>query len=271
MLLEPPPFKYRSPRKISAPILVSSPHSGTSFPETERTIFKSEVLNHPLDTDWYVDRLYEFTLSLGLPMISAEYSRYVIDLNRPTQSQSLYNDGRKETGLYPINSFLGSSLYVDGFTPSDELKNIRMRTIYQPYYNKVETTLRELKEEFGYALLFDAHSIKSRVSTIQSNKFPHFILGTNDGLSCPQKISDVFLKHLLSWKGLEVSENFPFKGGNITRHFGALEPKIWAIQLEMSQDLYLDESNDSIKEKEFNTLASFLRAGFEKLMGISIE
>ena len=271
MVSDQPPFKYCNPKKIRAPILVSSPHSGVRFPVAEQPFFKSEVLNHPLDTDWYIDRLYEFTESLGLPMISAEYSRYVIDLNRPTQSQSLYNDGRKETGLYPVNSFLGSSLYVDGFSLSDEIKNIRMRTIYQPYYDKVETNLQELKDEFGYAILFDAHSIKSQVSTIQSKRFPHFIVGTNDGHSCPKKISDVFLKHLSSRKDLVVSENYPFKGGNITRHFGAIDPNIWAIQLEMSQDLYLDESNDKIKENEFNSLASFLKIGFEKLMGVSIE
>ena len=204
-------------------------------------------------------------------MISAEYSRYVVDLNRPTQSQSLYNDGRKETGLYPIHSFLGSPIYIDGHEITEEMKERRLRAIYRPYYDQIERTLKQLKEDFGYAILFDAHSIKSQVSTIQSKRFPHFIVGTNDGKSCPGMISDVFLNHLSSRKDLIVSQNSPFKGGNITRHFGSMDERIWAMQLEMSQDLYLDESNDRIIENKFNALASFLREGFEKLMGISID
>ena len=73
----------------------------------------------------------------------------------------------------------------------------------------------ELKKEFGYAILFDCHSIKRNVPTISKDPFPDLILGDNDSNSANTILSEVALKTLSKDMLFEVTHNHPFKGGHI--------------------------------------------------------
>ena len=73
----------------TVPILISVPHCGTAFPEELIDQYNTSLLPSPDDTDWYVDRLYDFAPAMGITMITAHYSRWVIDLNRDPQSKPL--------------------------------------------------------------------------------------------------------------------------------------------------------------------------------------
>src|SRR3712207_430138 len=86
-------------RKV--PIILSVPHSGTEFPEELKAQYRPEMIEQPDDTDWFVHDLYNFAPELGITVIHAKYSRWVIDLNRDPTSEPLYNDGRIITGLTP--------------------------------------------------------------------------------------------------------------------------------------------------------------------------
>ncbi|MEJ0010423.1 MAG: N-formylglutamate amidohydrolase [Alphaproteobacteria bacterium] len=56
------------------------------------------------DTDWHVDRLYDFAREMGAHLLVATHSRYVVDLNRGPDDASLY-PGRFTTGLVPRTRF----------------------------------------------------------------------------------------------------------------------------------------------------------------------
>ena len=103
-------FPDEEPTAIHTPILISVPHCGIQFPDEVRNQFNPELIKAPDDTDWFVDHLYDFAPSLGMTMISAVYSRWVIDLNRDPQSKPLYADGRIITELCPTTTFLGESI-----------------------------------------------------------------------------------------------------------------------------------------------------------------
>lgn len=235
-------FKLTRPDKIKYPIILSSPHSGTNFPEEVKSEFLDHVLSHPQDADWYVQRLYDFVLEMGIPLIDARYSRYVVDLNRDPENKALYNDGRKITGVAPTTSFLGEDLYKE--LPSEESIQTRIEKYYWPYYRKIESLISEIKNQFGHVLLWDAHSIKRNVPTIRKMPFPDMILGSNDEQSATRELIDLALETLNEGGLYKVQHNDPFKGGHITRYFGKPNEKVYALQLEMSQDLYLDESSD---------------------------
>ena len=66
------------------------------------------------------------------------------------------------------------------------------------------------------------------------------MLGDNDGLSCSPSLIDV-ARRSLGESSYTLSYNIPFKGGYITRSFGKPESNQHALQLEMSQDIYMDE------------------------------
>jgi N-formylglutamate deformylase len=165
------PYKITSPSVAAVPILVSVPHCGTAFPNEIADQYNPDVIQFPDDTDWFVDRLYDFAPSLGATMISAVYSRWVIDLNRDPDSKPLYNDGRIITALCPVTTFLNAPLYSDARTSVDQAETERrLKEYYLPYHQKIQSLLHELKNKFGKVLLWDCHSIRQIVSTIQPDK-----------------------------------------------------------------------------------------------------
>ena len=107
------PYKIQLPTGEAIPIVISVPHCGTVFPDEIKSEFDQTLIARPDDTDWFVDQLYDFAPAMGMTMISATYSRWVIDLNRDPESKPLYTDGRIITGLCPVTNFLGQALYKD--------------------------------------------------------------------------------------------------------------------------------------------------------------
>ncbi|HEY0458412.1 MAG TPA: N-formylglutamate amidohydrolase [Pyrinomonadaceae bacterium] len=248
------------------PVILSSPHSGVEFPDELKPHFRAELRAQPDDTDWFVHDLYNFAPALGITVIHARYSRWVIDLNRSAESVPLYTDGRIITELVPKTDFLGGEIYVDKrFLPGTAEIERRKANYYQPYYRKIESLLAERIAEFGHVLLWDAHSIRRFVPTIQSEPFPDLILGDNDEKSARKEIIEIALRGLRAGK-FGVNHNSPFKGGNITRHFGKPDARVHALQLEMVKTNYMDDDELTFNENRANEVRSGLRPVFENII-----
>ena len=260
------PFFIIEPTGAKVPIILSSPHSGVEFPDELKTHFRAELAAQPDDTDWFVHQLYNFAPDLGITMIHARFSRWVIDLNRDSHSKPLYTDGRIITELVPKTDFLGREIYVDKkFVPDDAEIERRLENYYTPYYQKIESLLRERLNEFGRVLLWDAHSIRRFVPTIQAAPFPDLILGDNDEKSASKEVIEIALNNLQAGK-FGVNHNSPFKGGNITRYFGNPQNTIHALQLEMAKTNYMDDDELNFNEERANEVRKVLRPVFEKLI-----
>ncbi|TDJ09009.1 MAG: N-formylglutamate deformylase [Deltaproteobacteria bacterium] len=262
-------YSINRPTGKALPILLSSPHSGTDFPPEIKDKFNDEILGHPTDTDWFVDRLYDFAPELGITQIAANYSRYVVDLNRDFKGQGLYEDGRFITGVVPSHSFSKKPLYKDEPPAAGDIEN-RIKSYYWPYYKKIEELLADIKKEFGYAIFFDCHSIKRNVPSISDDPFPDLILGDNDEQSADSKLIKVALDTLGEQKIFSVYHNTPFKGGHLTRWFGKPQEGIHALQLEMSQDIYLNEDNDHYVELSAALIRDRLRETLIKLAEVKL-
>lgn len=260
------PYFLIEPKGARVPVILSSPHSGTDFPDELKAHFRAELMAQPDDTDWFVHELYNFAPDLGITMIHARYSRWVIDLNRTPGSVPLYNDGRIITELVPKTDFLGGEIYVDKkFLPDDAEIERRKEIYYKPYYEKIENLLAERIAEFGHVLLWDAHSIRRYVPTIEDEPFPDLILGDNDEKSANKEIIEIALDGLRQGK-FGVNHNSPFKGGNITRHFGKPDRQIHALQLEMAKTNYMNDDELTFNEERANEVRSVLRPVFENLI-----
>lgn len=260
------PYFLTETKTEKVPIILSSPHSGVEFPDELKAHFRPELMAQPDDTDWFVHRLYDFAPELGITMIHAKYSRWVIDLNRTPDSKPLYNDGRIITELVPKTDFFGNEIYVDKkHIPDDAETERRTENYYKPYYRKIRSLLQERLDEFGQVLLWDAHSIRRFVPTIQSEPFPDMILGDNDGKAASGEIIETALSHLRKGK-YGVNHNSPFKGGFITRSHGKPENKIHALQLEMSKTNYMNDDELTFSEERANEVRSVLRPVFEALI-----
>jgi len=246
------------------PIIISIPHAGIDFPNQVAAKINPKFLQNPIDTDWFVHRLYPFAKKMGITVIQAQYSRYVIDLNRAPEDTPLYSKERFETSLVPLQTFSKKNIYLDA-TPSQSEINFRLQNYYWPYYNKISELLDELKQGFEHVLLFDAHSIKRHVPAISPEKFPSFILGNQNGQTANRDIINCALQALKAGNQYSVSHNIPFKGGHIIRHFSSLQNGIHTLQLEMAQDIYMDEETIEYQENKANTVIQVLENLFVKL------
>lgn len=233
----PPPFRFHAG---TAPLLLSIPHMGTYIPPSLARRMTAEARAVP-DTDWHLDQLYGFARELGASILMATHSRYVVDLNRSPDGASLY-PGQSVTGLCPIDTFDDTPLYADGHSPDADEISARVDALWRPYHDQLGAELTRLRERHGCAVLWDAHSIRSVLPRFFAGKLPDFNLGTAGGASCAPSLADALLNIAQSVPGHSAVLNGRFKGGYITRHYGDPAERILAVQLELTQCSYMQES-----------------------------
>ncbi|HET8899865.1 MAG TPA: N-formylglutamate amidohydrolase, partial [Rhodanobacteraceae bacterium] len=166
----------------TAPLLVSLPHDGSAIPEAIAARMTPAAQRSP-DTDWHVSRLYALARALGASVIRPFHSRYVVDLNRPSDGHALY-PGRAETGLVPIVAFDGTSIYRTGDEPDGEEIRQRVSRYWQPYHDALMAELARLRRVHARVVLWEGHSIRAEVPMLFDGHLPDFNLGTANGASC---------------------------------------------------------------------------------------
>lgn len=230
-----------------SPLLVSMPHSGLLLLDGMAQNLSEPAKSLP-DTDWYIPELYDFLQDLNVSVLSANYSRYVIDLNRSIDDKPLYST--KTTGLFPDILFADLPVFKQGKGYNEIQKEQIKADVWQAYHQKISSELTRIKEKFGYAILFDAHSIAAQVPMLFDGVLPDFNFGNNDDASCAPKLLSQ-LENIVDKSQYSHVCNGRFKGGYITRFFGQPEQNIHAIQLELSQATYLiDDSKEYLLDKE---------------------
>ena len=223
----------------SAPLLVSLPHSGLELP-AELLVDMTDVAHELADTDWHVEKLYDFAGELGASVIRPKASRYVIDLNRPPDNAELY-PGANGTELCPTSTFADEPLYKEGRQPSAADIEQRLQSWWQPYHQQLQAELQRIKSVHGCAILFEAHSIRSLVPRLFEGRLPDLNIGTASGNSCARTMLAVVEALLRDQQEYSCVFNQRFKGGYITRAYGDPGQGVHAIQLELSQRLYMEE------------------------------
>lgn len=244
------------------PLLISVPHDGCHVPDEMRARMTDAGLALP-DTDWHVAELYDFARDLGASMQVANFSRYVVDLNRSAADDVLY-PGQLVTGLCPEETFSGEAIYKSGGVDEME-KAQRVSTYWQPYHEQIAATLAAIREEHGYALLWDAHSIPSSVPRLFDGELAELNIGTNNGASCPGDMTAA-LAAVASDSPHSSAVNARFKGGYITRHYGEPAKGVCAVQLEIAQRSYMDEATRVFDPEKARRLRGTLRGMLDALL-----
>jgi len=242
----------------SAPLLVSLPHDGSEIPSDMAARMHARARIAP-DTDWHVARLYAFARELGASILVPKYSRYVVDLNRPPDDVSLY-PGQNTTGLCPIVQFSGDPVYVDDAHPAPDEIHTRIDAYWRPYHAALSDELRRLRTEHGRVVLWEGHSIRGECPFLFEGRLPDFNLGTASGASCSPMLLERLTGILSQADGYDFVANGRFKGGYITRHFGDPANGIDAVQLEISQRIYMDEESFEYDEEKATAAQRVIRS-----------
>jgi formiminoglutamase len=221
-----------------APLVVSFPHTGTEIPDSIETQLASPWLARK-DADHWVDVLYDFAHEIGATTIRTALSRTVIDVNRDPSGASLY-PGQVTTGLCPLETFDGEPLYKAGREPGPQEILRRRQEFFEPYHAALAGELERKRAESGCVVLYDAHSIRSRMPRLFEGVLPQFNIGTNNGASCDPALTAA-IEQACDTSGLSRVTNGRFRGGWITRHFGQPKTGVHAVQMELAMQGYLAE------------------------------
>ena len=244
-------------------LLISIPHAGTGLPDGLAERLTEQAMRLP-DTDWFVDRLYDWALEKGAGLLVANYSRYVIDLNRPPDDAALYSG--PGTGLVPGQLFDGRQIYKEGSAPGAAELDRRKAYFWRPYHEKIAAELELLRARFGYAVLLDAHSIRSEVPRLFDGRLPDLNLGSYSGKSADPGLIARSFDSLCGNAHFSSVLDGRFKGGYITRNYGRPAEKQHALQLEMAQSCYMLEDPPGYDARKAERLQTVLRSLVDTLL-----
>ena len=241
----------------TAPLLISLPHDGTVVPDGIAARLTDSARRVP-DTDWHVSKLYDFARGLGASILVPKYSRYVVDLNRPPDDVSLY-PGQNTTGLCPHVQFSGEPVYLAGQDPDEDEVAHRVEQYWRPYHAALAAELQRIHAQYGRAVLWEGHSIRGVVPFLFEGRLPDLNLGTAAGTSCSPLLQSRLESVLASQERYDFIVNGRFKGGYITRQYGDPANGIEAVQLEISQRIYMDEDSFAWDEAKATQTQEVLR------------
>jgi formiminoglutamase len=222
-------------KPANCPIILAFPHSGTWLPPDIQARL-NDVGNHLQDTDWHVGKLYDDLLP-DAGIVKANFHRYVIDANRDPADVSLY-PGQNTTGLCPLINFDGAPIWQENMQPNKADIAARIRAYHQPYHQALRAMLDDARAQYGFAILYDCHSIRADIPFLFEGVLPALNIGTFNGKSCAESIEKMALDSC-AISGFSHVLNGRFKGGWTTRHYGDPQNNIHAIQMEIAQSAYM--------------------------------
>ena len=254
-------WRIERPGSENFPLIVNVPHAGTILPAAIVPKLTSAGLRVP-DTDWHVDKLYDFAPAMGATLMVATHSRIVVDLNRDPSGDALYPGG-SNTEICPTTTFLNEPIYQPGLAPGREEITARLAQYWQPYHDQLAAEIARMKAQHGFCILLDAHSIISDAPRFFMGRLPDLNLGTADGNSCAASLAHAAFRLLSGAQDFTAVHNGRFKGGYITRHYGVPDKHVHALQLEMAQRCYM---NETIPSPYVASRAAALKAILNKLV-----
>ena len=217
--------------RSDAPLILAFPHGGSVIPDPLADAFRSRWWA-VRDADWHIRELYDGLA--GATLVWTDISRSVIDCNRDPSGASLY-PGQATTGLCPLETFVGEPLYRAGAAPDVAA---RRDTWFAPYHAALTAEIARLRSLHDRVVVYDCHSIRSRVPRLFEGELPELNVGTDNGVTCAGALSAAIMaqcgarSHVLNGR---------FRGGWTTRHYGRPEQGVHAVQMEIAMRAYLDE------------------------------
>lgn len=274
-----PAFETIRPRRLVAPVVFNSPHSGRVYPERFLAMTRLDHLSVRQSEDAWVDELFARAPHLGAPMLRAHFPRAYLDVNRepweldPTMFVEPLSDRfnttspRVAAGLGTLARVVAENkpIYRDRLTLDDA--RMRIEGIYHPYHAALQKLLSEAVSAFGVALLIDCHSMP-RITRNGDRPAPDIVLGDRYGTTCAPALVDL-VETIFSAAGLRVARNRPYAGGFATRTYGRPQHGVHALQIEISRHLYMNEVTLA-RNENFDAIRALIEKLIFALIGLDL-
>jgi N-formylglutamate amidohydrolase len=238
------PIVRRPPPHRRTPVLVSVPHYGTEpLPHVTRADYGEPWFEtFPFGfADTFVGDLYADLHEHGATVLATPFSRMFVDVNR-RRDDFEHRDGevRSRRGVVRTHTMRDVPIFARPLGLAD--LEVRLQTLYDPYYVTLEGLLAELRQTYGYAVLLDGHTGSPR-----RMKDHQVIIGTCHAATCAPElaatVAAIFTRH-----GFAVHDNVSgYTGGNIVATYGRPRTRrVHALQLEINAALLMTTSREEL-------------------------
>ena len=257
--LETKPYRLIEPEALLSGIVIASPHSGRNYLSSVKEQSILDPITLRSSEDAFVDELMDFAPALGIPLICSEIPRAFVDLNRardeldPAIIEGIKHNRQNPrviSGLGVIPRVVANGKEIYSGKLSKEAAIERLENFWDPYHSKLAELLDRARQQFGYSILIDTHSMPHEAILNASSSFrtSQIVLGDRYGATCAPEIINDLIK-LISKNGLRASRNIPFSGAYIVQKYGSPGLNRHAIQLEIDRSIYMDERKIQKLEK----------------------
>jgi len=274
-----PAFETIRPRRLIAPLVFNSGHSGRDYPKRFLDMTRLDHLSIRQSEDAFVDELFGRAPHLGAPLLRAHFPRAYLDVNRepweldpqmfdePLSERCNTTSPRVAAGLGTLARVVAENkpIYRDRLTLDDA--RTRIEGIYLPYHATLQKLLSEALTQFGVAVLVDCHSMP-RLARSGDKAAPDIVLGDRYGTTCAPILMDL-VETVFSGAGLKVARNRPYAGGYATRTYGRPQYGVHAVQIEISRHLYMNEVTLS-RNDSFDAVRQLVERLIFALIGLDL-
>ncbi len=241
------------PAEPQLPIVLDSPHSGTTLPDD----FGAAVAEHDLrdGEDCFVDALWMPAVDKGIPLLAAQFARTYIDVNRHAGDIDLnlldapwphehVASGKARIGKALVWRTLddGRPIYSRRLSVAEVC--VRIERCHAPYHAALRRLLDAAHARHGIVWHLNCHSMNAVSGAMgeggAGQQRADIVLGDRDGSSCDPAFTE-FVRAALASFGHEVAVNRPFKGVELVRAYSKPGAGRHSLQIEVNKRLYMDE------------------------------
>ena len=247
-----PPVVMLPARGSKIPLVFDSPHSGSHYPESFKTLVSLDRMRRAEDA--FVDELFAAAPDHGAPLIAATFPRLFVDPNRapedfePSEVQGAFavplqpskkaavGKGIVWTRLHGL-----ASLYEAPLTATEVMR--RIDAYWRPYHVAVASALDEAFDEFGCVYHVNCHSMRARGNPMDEDgesDRPDFVISDGDGGTSDPHFTKFVSDHLRD-EGFTAPCNDPYKGADLVRRYSDPARGRHSIQIEINRKLYMNE------------------------------
>ncbi len=213
-------------KKVDSPFIFSFPHSGEMLTHEMEWQLKPEAVKFLPNVDWYLPELYGFLKKYKASLISTPHSRYVVDVNRPPDTQ-IFGNYRRSL-VYETNTW-DEEIYQ--LPPTQKELERRIKRYYDPYHEELEKLVGEMVAKFGKVYLIDIHSFMGLVEE-------DVCLGNRHNSTCSELFFETCCEAFES-EGFKIAKNKVFIGGYITKSY-AIQEMVETLQIELRYSNYIE-------------------------------
>ena len=271
-----PPFEVARPAQQTAPFVFCSPHSGRIYPKAFLATSQLDPQSLRKSEDCYVDELFASVADFGAPLLMARFPRAYLDVNRepyeldpelfdePLPDYANSQSMRVIGGLGTVARIVSDTeeIYGERIPLAPALE--RIERLYVPFHAALKQLIDETRDQFGYAVLVDCHSMPSSSINYPAAARPEFVIGDRFGTSCDARVPRL-LRDILVRTGHQAQLNRPYAGGFITEYYGQPKHDIHAVQIEINRGLYLNELTLR-RARSFETFRSKLDVAMQQFV-----